>query len=116
MLEATIWEKVKQGASRRLWRSVAEDFYESAESEWPSSLCSFEHAQQIGVAVEIRALEERKFFFFARRETSTLLVSVTVVLLRTYTRHRKSTTDSKKWTQTVGSNILREETTRARTS
>ena len=59
MLEATIWEKVKQGASRRLWRSVAEDFYESAESEWPSSLCSFEHAQQIGVAVEIRALEER---------------------------------------------------------
>ena len=59
MLEATIWEKVKQGASGRLWRKVADEFVESAESEWPSKLCSFEHAQQIGVAVEAETLRVR---------------------------------------------------------
>jgi hypothetical protein len=59
VVEATIWEKVKQGASGRLWRTVAEEFVESAESEWPSKLCSFEHAMQIGVALEVGALEER---------------------------------------------------------
>ena len=59
MLEATIWEKVKQGASGRYWRKVAEEFVESAESEWPAKLCSFEHAQQIGVNIEIDSLKQR---------------------------------------------------------
>ena len=59
MLEATLWEKVKRGESGRPWRKVAEEFVESAESEWPAKLCSFEHAQQIGVNIEVDALKQR---------------------------------------------------------
>ena len=59
MLEASIWEKIKQGASNRLWRKVAEDFVKSAQTDWPSRLCSFEEAQQIGVEIEIEALTKR---------------------------------------------------------
>ena len=59
VLEAVIWERVKKGAARRLWRTVAVEFVESAETEWPSKLCSFEQAQQIGVEVEVEALAKR---------------------------------------------------------
>ena len=68
VLEATIWEKVQQGANRRLWRKVAEEFVESAESDWPSNLCSFEHAQQIGVDIEMEALR-RRFTRLAKKRT-----------------------------------------------
>ena len=57
-----------------------------------------------------------KFFFFVREETSTLLVAALVVLLQTNIPHCKSTTDNGKWTQTVDSNSLREETARTRIS
>ena len=69
VLEGVIWERVKQGASGRLWREVAEEFVKSAETEWPSALCSFDHAQQIGVEVEIEALRVR-FQKLAKRKAN----------------------------------------------
>ena len=48
-----------QGASGRLWRTVAAEFVETAEKDWPSRLCSFEQAQQIGVNIEIETLRVR---------------------------------------------------------
>ena len=42
-------------------------------------------------------------FFFVRRETSILLVAALVVLLRIDTRHSKSSTDNRKWSQMVAS-------------
>ena len=47
---------------------MAEEFVASIETSWPARLCSFEHAKQIGVALEVAPLEKR-FRMLAKKRT-----------------------------------------------
>ena len=59
MLEAVVWERIRPLARGRPWMKVAEEFVADLDSAWPSRLCSMEHAEAIGVQLEVGALDRR---------------------------------------------------------
>ena len=53
MVEAVLWERARSIAHGRQWKTVASEIVASFETQWPSRLCSLEHAKAIGISKEI---------------------------------------------------------------